>query len=221
MLVLAITVFVVCVVVVRSVARRIMMYIIEVARRVPPRVTGSWAWARSQPFRSRLAKHHPTLFSLATDRLDPRKPTGLLLTLVLGANRIRLASLAHASSYRDRSLHVTSPHGDAQATWVIVTRVKRYAGNLMLVPEADLEQSQLYVLGMSGSGPLSRARQLSVLAIGYLRHDPGVSVECVDSVKIDGDQSIPVQIDGEVLIGKLPLEISIHPKRLRLIWPAG
>ena len=123
-------------------------------------------------------------------------------------------------SYHDRSLHVTSPHGDAQATWVIVTRVKRYAGNLMLVPEADLEQSRLHVLGMSGSGPLSRVRQLSVLAIGHLRHDPGVFVECVDWVKIDGDQSIPVQIDGEVL-GKLPLEINIHPKQLRLIWPTG
>ena len=92
MLVLAIAVFVVCVVVVRSVARRIMMYIIEVAHRVPPRVTGSWAWARSQPFRSRLAKHHPTLFSLATDRLDPRKPTGLLLTLVI-LTAIYLAAL--------------------------------------------------------------------------------------------------------------------------------
>ena len=92
MLVLSIAVFVVCVVVVRSVARRIMIYIIEVAHKVPPRITGSWAWARSQPFRSRLAKNHPTLFSLAADRLDPRKPTGLPLALVI-LTAIYLAAL--------------------------------------------------------------------------------------------------------------------------------
>jgi diacylglycerol kinase family enzyme len=123
-------------------------------------------------------------------------------------------------SYRDPILHVTSPRGDAEVPWVIVTRVKRYAGNLMLAPEADPQHAQFYVLRMSGSGPLNRIRQLSALAIGYLRYDPDVSVECVDWVKIDGDQSIPVQVDGEVL-GNLPLEICIHPKRLRLIWPSG
>ena len=69
-----------------------MIYVIEVAHKVPPKVTGSWAWARSQPFRSRLAKHHPTLFSFATHRPDPRKPTGLPLTLVI-LTAIYLAAL--------------------------------------------------------------------------------------------------------------------------------
>ena len=67
--------------------------------------------------------------------------------------------------------------GEAEAQWVIVTRIKHYAGNLMLVPEADLHQARFYVLRMVGSGRLNRIRQLSALAIGLLRYDPGVHVE--------------------------------------------
>ena len=69
-----------------------------------------------------------------------------------------------------------------------------------------------------GSGPLNRIRQLSALALDLLRYDPGVCVEAVNWVRIDGDPAAPVQIDGEVL-GALPLEIRLHPERLNLIFP--
>jgi diacylglycerol kinase family enzyme len=90
----------------------------------------------------------------------------------------------------------------------------------MLVPQADLHQERLYVLSIVGSGPLNRIRQLSALALGLLRYDPGVRVEAVNWVRIDGDPVTPVQIDGEVL-GALPLEIGLHPNRLNLIFPIG
>jgi diacylglycerol kinase family enzyme len=121
-------------------------------------------------------------------------------------------------SYKDRLLLVKTHRGDAEALWVIVTRVKHYAGTLMLAPDADLHQAQFSVLRMVGRGPFNRVRQLSALAIGCLRYDPGVSIESANWVRIDGDQSVPVQIDGEVL-GELPLDISIHSKQLRLIVP--
>jgi diacylglycerol kinase (ATP) len=121
-------------------------------------------------------------------------------------------------SHQDRLLRVRTVRGEAEAQWVIVTRIKHYAGNLMLVPEADLHQARFYVLRMVGSGRLNRIRQLSALAIGLLRYDPGVHVESGNWVRVDGDPAVPVQIDGEVL-GQLPLEIGLHPERLRVIFP--
>jgi hypothetical protein len=73
---------------------------------------------------------------------------------------------------------------------------------------------------IAGSGRLHRIRQLSALTLGLLRYDPGVWVEAVDWVWINGDQAAPVQIDGEVL-GALPLKIGLHPKRLNLIFPVA
>jgi YegS/Rv2252/BmrU family lipid kinase len=122
------------------------------------------------------------------------------------------------SSDQDRTLRVRTQSGESEAQWVIVTRVKRYAGDLMLIPQADLHQERLYVLRIAGRGPLNRIRQLSALALGLLRKDPGVCVEAVTWLRIDGDPMAPVQIDGEVLAA-LPLEIGLHPERLSFIFP--
>ena len=120
-------------------------------------------------------------------------------------------------SHQDRLLRIRTDRG-AEAQWVIVTRVKHYAGNLLLTPDANLYQARLYVLRMKGSGPLNRVRQLAALAVGALNHDPAVRVEPATRVRIDGDRAVPVQIDGE-LLGELPLEIGLHPERLKVFFP--
>lgn len=121
-------------------------------------------------------------------------------------------------SHEDRSLRVTTDRGEDEAQWIIVTRVKHYAGNLVLAPDADLHKRLFYVLQMKGSGPLNRIRQLAALSVRLLSYDPGVRLESASWVRIDGDRRVPIQIDGEVL-GQLPLEIGLHPEQLRVICP--
>jgi diacylglycerol kinase (ATP) len=122
-------------------------------------------------------------------------------------------------SYEDRPLRVMTEKGERDAQWILVTRVKRYAGNLMLAPDADLHDQRLYLLCIKGSGPMNRVRQLAALALGLIDRDPAVQLESVTRIRIDGDRGVPVQIDGEVL-GELPLDIGVYPKRLKIIFPA-
>jgi diacylglycerol kinase (ATP) len=124
------------------------------------------------------------------------------------------------TSHKDRPLHITTNRGVAEAHWVIVTRAKHYAGNLILAPDADIHQDRFFVLRIKGSGPLNRVRQLAALALGVINHDPAVHVEPATRVRIDGDRAVPVQIDGE-LLGELPLEIGLHPERLNVIFPVA
>lgn len=121
-------------------------------------------------------------------------------------------------SHRDQALRVRTDRQAGEARWVIVTRTKRYAADLMLAPEADLRDAQFHVLRMTGRGPFARIAQLAALGVGGLRFCPGVTLEVTRSVRIEGDQSVPVQIDGE-LLGQLPLEIKIHPRQLAVILP--
>src|SRR4029450_8800122 len=80
-------------------------------------------------------------------------------------------------SHQDKSLRVRTRRKEAKAQWVVVTRIKRYAGGLILVPQADVHQPTLYVVRFVGSGLLNRLRQLSALALGLLRYDPEVHLD--------------------------------------------
>lgn len=121
-------------------------------------------------------------------------------------------------SHRDRPLRVETDDDTVEARWVIVTRTKRYAANLMLAPDADIGDARLHVLCMKGSGPFARFTQLAALVIGCLRYAPGVTLKVASRVRIEGGIGVPVQIDGEML-GTLPLDMRIHSKTLQIISP--
>jgi diacylglycerol kinase (ATP) len=121
-------------------------------------------------------------------------------------------------SQGNRSLQVASNRGESVAEWVIITRAQRYAGGFILCMDAGLTQTKFHVLRFMGRSPLVRLRQLSALACGLVRFDPGVSIEVADWVRVEGDADTPVQVDGEML-GALPVEISLHSQRLQLIFP--
>jgi diacylglycerol kinase family enzyme len=104
-------------------------------------------------------------------------------------------------THQDRLLSVETDRGKTEAQWVVITRAKRYAANLMLAPEADLHRPTFFVLKMTGHGALVRMCQLAALATGCLRYVQGVTLEPANWVRIDGDQSTPVKIDGEVCSG--------------------
>jgi diacylglycerol kinase (ATP) len=122
-------------------------------------------------------------------------------------------------SYRGSTLRVTTDHGRQTAEWIIVTRAQRYAGGLLLSREAGVTQTRFHVVRFGGHGPLVRLRQLSALACGLIRYDPDVTIEAAAWVRVEGEESTPIQVDGEML-GALPVDISLHTERLPLIFPA-
>jgi diacylglycerol kinase family enzyme len=45
-----------------------------------------------------------------------------------------------------------------------------------------------------------------------------VNIQTAEWVKVESDTSVPVQVEGEML-DALPIEITLHPQRLKLIFP--
>jgi len=117
-------------------------------------------------------------------------------------------------------LTVSTAQKVLRAHWVIVTRVKHYAAGLMLAPGAEPLAREFHVICFRGAGAMIRLRQLSALASGLGGHDPGIEIIRTTQALIAGAPSVPVQIDGEVM-GRLPLEVSIHPETLPIILPSG
>jgi diacylglycerol kinase family enzyme len=98
--------------------------------------------------------------------------------------------------------------------------VQRYAGGLLLSRNADIAQTKFYVVRFGGRGKLVRLRQLVALACGLVSYDRDVTIEGAEWVRVESDKPLPVQIDGEIL-GALPAMITLHPKRLQLIFPVS
>ena len=122
------------------------------------------------------------------------------------------------ASHSDHVLRVTTDAGSSEAQWVIVTRAQRYAGGLLLSRDADITQTNFYVVRFGGRGKLVRLRQLSALACGLVRYDPDVAIEPAEWVRVESATPVPVQVDGE-LLGALPAMIKPHPHPLQLIFP--
>ncbi len=116
-------------------------------------------------------------------------------------------------------LTVTTENGMQEADWVIVTRVRFYASDFLLRPEADIASDIFHVVRFKGMGKLTRMRQLVGLATGRLPKNGTVSFETAKTVSIDGNPENYIQIDGESL-GQLPLTFTIHPQTLQVIAPA-
>ncbi len=114
------------------------------------------------------------------------------------------------------TLKVTMNNETHEAEWVIVTRVRFYASDFLLRPEADIANNLLHVVLFTGKGKLLRIRQLIGLATNRLPKMSSVSFHTTETVKIEGDPKNIVQVDGEPT-ETLPLNFKIHPKRLQVI----
>ncbi len=117
-----------------------------------------------------------------------------------------------------RPLMVETESGRYRAHWIIVTRTKRYASELLLAPNAGLAKPGMYAIMFSGAGRMKRLRHLTTMVTGLVPRDRHVSTEAAQSVKVSGDASCAVQIDGQSR-GTLPLNIDLHPERLSVIMP--
>ncbi len=104
------------------------------------------------------------------------------------------------------------------AQWIIVNRIRHYAANFVLTPDAGLRDERLHVVLFSGSGAIRRVRQMMGLALERLAGEPSVTILACKTVTIAGKPDTPVEIDGEVK-GRLPLELGLHRDRLSVIFP--
>ena len=105
-----------------------------------------------------------------------------------------------------------------RAHWVIITRVRHYAANLMLAPEADPFGRSFHVVCFKGAGAMIRLRQLTALVSGLINRDPSVEIFEATEVRLEGAAATSVQIDGENM-GTLPLHVAVHEKTLPIIVP--
>lgn len=120
-------------------------------------------------------------------------------------------------------LHVTVDGVGHDCTWVIVTSAARYGGHFRLTSTVSLRTPGLSAILFHARTRAERLAQAIALARGDLDRRAALNPDWVTilpcrHVRIDADQPVPLQIDGDA-DGTTPIDISDDGGTIALIVP--
>lgn len=101
---------------------------------------------------------------------------------------------------------------------LVVGNTRLYGGALTFTRHAVADDGMLDIVTVGGGGLIYR---LGILRNAFLRRPrrgPRVRYERARAIRVEADEPLPVQVDGE-LIGKLPMSFSIASLALTVIVP--
>ena len=101
---------------------------------------------------------------------------------------------------------------------LVVGNTRLYGGALTFTRHAVADDGMLDIVTVGGGGLLYRMGILRNAFLRRPRRGPRVRYERARTVRVEADEPLPVQVDGE-LIGKLPMSFSIAPLALTVIVP--
>ena len=134
-----------------------------------------------------------------------------------GRVRFGVAAIAALRSYR---LHDAAVRLDdcstlyVQTNLIAVGNAKFAGGGMMLSPNSDLTDGCLNLVITDRATTFDVIKELPRIHRGGLLRNPRVSEHRVKTVRIDGEDHLPIEVDGEV-IGKTPASIRVLPRVIR------
>ncbi len=129
--------------------------------------------------------------------------------------------LQAARGYDARAMHVRAADGrEASGSLTLVLNTRPYAAFFEPAPGASTRDGLLDVVVLRGGGTLRLARWAAAALRGRLLRDADAVHLRTPAVRIDADDALPWQIDGDVG-GRTPLDILVRPAALRIVRPAA
>jgi YegS/Rv2252/BmrU family lipid kinase len=125
------------------------------------------------------------------------------------------SGLSALAGWKAPALTVRTADGTYPCASVIVSNAKRYGGDFIVAPDADISSDELHVTVLEGPSRLDLLR----LTFGILRGNHtrlrGIRYFTASNISVDGPAH--VQLDGDH-VGTSPVEISIEPDALSLVY---
>ncbi len=105
-----------------------------------------------------------------------------------------------------------------EAYSVVVCNGKHYGGPFVAAPNASLADAALEVCLLQQGGWLHIFRYGIALVMGRLSQLPDVLIVTGRTIRITGEDGLPVQADGDI-ITQLPVEIKVAETTLEIVMP--
>lgn len=128
-------------------------------------------------------------------------------------------ALKLANRPRLPDLHVTAGAKRITCRLAVVTNAARYGGPFRVCPGESPLQPGLHLIAVKVESALGLARLGAALVLGRIARTRGVEIHRVQQVRIDADEPVPCQVDGDTF-GVTPLDIHPGNRPLRVLVPA-
>jgi diacylglycerol kinase (ATP) len=102
---------------------------------------------------------------------------------------------------------------------IVASNIQQYAGQLHVAPQARLDDGLLDVFVFKGLGFPYALRHVFTMLSRRCLQDPRVVQRQARYVRIQTDQPVPVQVDGDP-IGTTPVTLQVIPRALRVLVPS-
>ena len=130
-----------------------------------------------------------------------------------------LASLAATLlSYRNKQVSVViDGNGDQRRINALVLAIGRYfGGGMRIAPNAELSDGLFDIVTLGDIGRIELVRNVPGVYRGSHLRNPKVKVERGTSVRVESDEPVMIQADGE-LLGVVPAQFQIIPLALTVL----
>ncbi|SNS95124.1 lipid kinase, YegS/Rv2252/BmrU family [Azospirillum sp. RU38E] len=157
---------------------------------------------------------------------DARVVAGANLRLkrFIGKGAYVLAGLVGLLRFRRQRYRVLLDDGEYEAASVVVCKGRHYGGRFILARDADLTSGILQVVLFPQASRRALLRDVLAVLCGRVHLLPDVRIIPSRRVVLEArdadDTDAPVQLDGD-LGAQLPITLTLHPQRRRIIVPAS
>jgi YegS/Rv2252/BmrU family lipid kinase len=132
------------------------------------------------------------------------------------------AALRALAGWKHANFHVVidgQPH-DLHGWSVAVANSKAYGGGMYLAPQAELDDGQFDIVLVAAAPKWKALADLPKLFKGTHAESPYVHTLRGKKVEVSADRPFTIYADGDA-IGSLPATVSISPRSLKVLVPAG
>jgi len=143
------------------------------------------------------------------------KNLNIKLKRLIGKGAYIISAIKTLAHWRPQALNIKTNKTSTIGYSVIVSNISRYAGNIAIAPDADIETPLLYLFLMKGKRKTDILRYLVSGLLGRHLRLKDILYMPIEWVEVDGTAHI--QVDGEY-IGTTPAMIDIVPSGAKMIF---
>ena len=139
------------------------------------------------------------------------------LKRVFGKGAYVLQTLRDLTSYPFGSFRVQIDGSELEASGLVVTKGRYYAGRFQIAPQANPRDCHFHVVSLQQNNFMDALKHAAALSLGQLPYLSSISLQRGHDIQVFG-ADLPVQADGDDA-GCLPIHIVPFTQPLRVVVP--